>query len=134
MTILAHFAAIGVADTRSFRLAEAPDYVNQSSLIGDFNKYNILAAGTSLRAPSRARAGGAIATRCSLAIRQLANDTLSLGPPAGGFDPRSASADWGSFFYIKISSDILSLEIMRYAAVTASRYRTQYPCIESICG
>ncbi len=42
----AHFAALGVADTRSFRLAEAPDYVNQSSLIGDFNKYNILAAGT----------------------------------------------------------------------------------------
>jgi hypothetical protein len=53
-----------------------------------------------------------LAARCSLAIlfsnpRKLRlrrkPDPLSLGP----FDPQSASADWGSIFYIKIYPVIL---------------------------
>ncbi len=86
-------------------------------------------AGTSMRAPSRVRSGGTMAARCSLAIlfsdpRKLRlrrkPDPLSLGP----FDPQSLVAVQlgigGQFFYIKIFSDILSIEIMCYMAVMAS--------------
>ena len=65
----------------------------------------LAAAGASVRTPSGSRAGGVVAAGCSLAIlfsnpRNLRlrrkPDPLSLGP----FDPQSASADWGSIFYI----------------------------------